>query len=129
MHQILVIEDNTELLNAYEAILSTLGYEIVSAQNGVVGLSRLVEQPIDLVICDSHMPHLDGYAVLNQLKRHPATAHLPVILITTDSPQQVSLRTTQAAPDAVFYKPVRLSALVSMIEQLEKASMKEVNPL
>jgi DNA-binding response OmpR family regulator len=77
---VLVIEDE-HLLNAtIREILVDAGYRVLSAYNGVEGLTRLDEQKVDLIICDETLPKLTGIDLCNQLEHHSTYQTIPIIL-------------------------------------------------
>lgn len=81
--RILVIDDDP---NAIEIVTRQLGhagaYNVVSANSGRAGLDHIASERPDLIILDLMMPEIDGFAVLEQLDREPATSTIPVIVLT-----------------------------------------------
>ena len=75
--KILVIEDNQEVRENLEEILELYGYDVVSAEDGKIGVDKAVEEKPDLILCDVMMPRLDGFGVLNILSRKSETAATP----------------------------------------------------
>jgi len=69
MKKILLIEDNIEIRENTEEILSLANYEVITAPNGKIGVTLAQEQRPDLIICDIMMPELDGYGVLHILSK------------------------------------------------------------
>ena len=65
MKKILVIEDNLEVREILEEVLELSGYDVSSAEDGTIGVSKALQNPPDIIICDVMMPKLDGYGVLN----------------------------------------------------------------
>ena len=107
--KILVVDDDTSLLDLLIDTLTAIGYESVGVANGFEALDRLKSESFDLVISDIKMPGLDGIGLLKEIRQiHP---DLPVLFITgVDIPEVI----TQASPDGLLSKPFR----VSHIEQL-----------
>lgn len=79
---ILVIEDDPVLAVMYKTKLEAEGYEIVSATNGVEGLSSAKQCKPDLILLDIILPQLDGFSVLEELKDDAKTKKIPVVLLT-----------------------------------------------
>jgi serine phosphatase RsbU (regulator of sigma subunit)/CheY-like chemotaxis protein/anti-sigma regulatory factor (Ser/Thr protein kinase) len=79
---ILVVDDRPENLLALEALLSPLEAQITSATSGEDALRRLLDQEYALVLLDVQMPGMDGFATAEMMKRHPRTAHTPIIFLT-----------------------------------------------
>ncbi len=77
MKKILVVDDETAILNSLRRVLQNLCYEVVSADNGIKALELMAGQPIDLVISDMRMPGMDGYELLSRVKElYPNTVRI-----------------------------------------------------
>ena len=81
MKKILLIEDNLEMRENTAEILELANYEVVTAENGKVGVEKAKAVLPDLIICDIMMPELDGYGVLYYLGKDPKTAAIPFIFL------------------------------------------------
>lgn len=82
MKKILFIEDESALQRAVSKILIDEGYQVFSALDGEVG-SQLAKKEIpDLILLDLIIPKKDGFAVLEELKKDPATAHIPTVILS-----------------------------------------------
>jgi DNA-binding response OmpR family regulator len=80
---VLVVDDTPANVRLLEAILSTHGHEVRSADSGGAALAILTsETPPDLVLLDVQMPGMDGYEVCRRIRENPQIAHLPVVMIT-----------------------------------------------
>src|SRR5437763_14063414 len=82
MKTILIIEDQPQMRRNLLTILEMEGYEVISAENGQIGVNSAREELPDLILCDVMMPELDGYAVLKLLRKNKATATTPFIFLT-----------------------------------------------
>lgn len=82
MPRILVIEDEYSLRRDIIDMLSFEGHEVSGAENGAAGVQEALRLVPDLIICDIMMPELDGYGVLDALRRAEATAAIPFIFLT-----------------------------------------------
>ena len=79
---ILVMEDNRSLVRLYESILTRKGYDVLSAYDGEEGLRRAISDKPDLIILDIIMPKVNGDEVYRHLQSNPATAKIPVLMLT-----------------------------------------------
>lgn len=79
---VLVIDDDPNVLDLMERMLSKDGYRVVTAADGKQGLSLGQSLHPDIITLDVMMPHMDGWAVLSALKADPATANIPVVMLT-----------------------------------------------
>lgn len=80
---ILLVEDDKVLQELYYERFSTAGFNVVQANDGVEALEQLEAHPeIQLVLLDIMLPKLSGYDVLARMKKDPAKAHIPVIIVS-----------------------------------------------
>jgi DNA-binding response OmpR family regulator len=82
MQKILFIEDESALQKTFGEILKQEGYEVISALDGETGLRLTKSQKPDLILLDLVLPKLNGFDVLEQLKRDEETKKVPVIVLT-----------------------------------------------
>src|SRR5258708_24986535 len=82
MTKILLIEHEAILRGEVAEWLTFEGYEVISAEDGVVGVEYATRDLPDLIVSDITMPRLDGYGVLLEMHANIATAHIPFILVT-----------------------------------------------
>ena len=80
--RILVVDDESEVLDAVALVLGLNGYEVVSARDGTECLSLLDREAVDLVLLDIMMPEKDGWEVLRELKQRDPARTPPVIILT-----------------------------------------------
>ncbi len=79
---IMVVDDNTDLVEILRITLESKGFNVRCAYSGQELLDSLEKQKPDLILLDIMMPQMDGLEVLTRLKGNPATASIPVILLT-----------------------------------------------
>jgi DNA-binding response OmpR family regulator len=85
MAKILIIEDEPELRTNVARLLKAEGYEVLTAENGAVGVETALREPPDLIICDIAMPEMDGFGVLFSLRENVTTSHVPFIFLTAST--------------------------------------------
>jgi signal transduction histidine kinase len=121
MAKILVIEDETAILNNILEMLELEGFEVIGADNGLAGVRRAREHHPDLVICDITMPELDGYEVLVLLRSDPATVTIPFIFLTARADRPFMRHGMELGADDYLTKPFTLGELRSaVISRLER---------
>ena len=81
LRKILVVEDEQSLRKDIIEMLSYEGFEVIGAENGRVGIEQAREHLPDLIICDIMMPEVDGYSVLDELRKETQTAAIPFIFL------------------------------------------------
>lgn len=116
MTKVLIIEDNIEVRENIAEILSISNYEVLTAENGLVGV-RLAEAEIpDLIICDVMMPELDGFGVLRILSKKQETASIPFIFLTAKTEKEDIRKGMNLGADDYITKPFDDVELLDAIE-------------
>lgn len=110
---IVVIDDDPSIRTLLELHLKNAGYEVFSAEDAVDGGHLVVKAAPDLVICDVHMPYMDGYEFVAALKSDPLTQHIPVIFLSTDDDIADNARKFGAI--AYLRKPVLADRLLEIV--------------
>ena len=113
--KILIADDDPGILEAIEAMLNFIGYEVVTSTDGEALLDMKDNLP-DLFLLDIWMPGTSGTEICRGLKRNPATRHIPVILISAGA--NVKKAATDAAADDYIAKPFDMYDLIGKIERL-----------
>ena len=78
----LIIEDEPFFIDIYSVALSLLGFDVISAINGDLGLAEVAARKPSLVLLDIHLPGKSGFEVISDLKSNPETKDIPVIINT-----------------------------------------------
>ena len=115
MTTILVIEDVQSLREEILETLSYEGFEVLGAENGVVGVQMAKTYMPDLIICDIAMPELDGYGTLVALREEPKTSMLPFIFLTAMTEKGDMRQAMQLGADDYLTKPFTSSELLGAI--------------
>jgi DNA-binding response OmpR family regulator len=126
MKKILIIEDNLEVRENTAEILSLAGYEVVTAENGKVGVEQAQKLFPDIIICDIMMPELDGYGVLHILSKKSDTASIPFIFLTAKTETADIRKGMNLGADDYLTKPFDDTDLLNAIEvRLRKSSLQQ----
>lgn len=80
--KVLIIEDDTFLLQMYSTKLELEGFEVINATDGEKGLRQAKKEQPDLILLDLILPKKDGIALLEELKQDPSTSSVPVIILS-----------------------------------------------
>jgi class 3 adenylate cyclase/CheY-like chemotaxis protein len=115
--RILVVDDVPANYRLLEAILTPRGYETTPASSGEEALQRLASDRMDLVLLDIMMPGIDGFEVCRRVRSDPATAMLPVIVVTGTASAE-KLHAIEAGADDFIPKPVDKDELLARIKSL-----------
>jgi CheY-like chemotaxis protein len=122
--RVLIVEDDPNLRVVIRMVLERAGYEVAEARHGVSALESIgVEQP-DVVIADMTMPVMGGVELIDRIQSNPATASLPIVLL---SGRQVETAVSRLVI-AVVLKPFEPADLVASIDRAMHADGRELVP-
>ncbi len=116
--RVLVVDDIPVNVKLLEAKLLVEYYEVVTANDGPSALQVAQEQRPDIILLDVMMPGMDGYEVCQRLKADPATAHIPVVMVTALNEIGDRVRGLESGADDFLTKPVNDVALFARIRSL-----------
>ncbi len=114
--KILIVEDNRRLLNLYQLALKK-SFDIILAYNGKEAVEMALSQHPDLILMDVMMPEMDGLEAVSRLKEDPATASIPVILLTAKSQRIDIFEGYVSGADDYISKPFTGAQLLNGINQ------------
>lgn len=118
MKKILIIDDAEFILDSTAALLKYEGYEVLAAPNGYLGIKAAVEQKPDMIICDIAMPGIDGFKVLEEIRKNPETESTPFIFLTAFSEKSKMRAGMERGADDFIVKPYTHDELMLAIEAL-----------
>ena len=129
MSKILVIDDEAIYHNLITHALQPQGHQIETASDGSTGIQKARAFKPDLIITDVMMPDMNGYEVTSALRREPAFAHTPILVLTAQADVQAKLKSFEAGADDHLTKPfvpeelaARIIALLRRAERVKTAS-------
>jgi len=123
--RILIADNDVANVQLLSDICTTEDLEVMVAQDGDETLKTILEDPPDLVLLDVMMPQRDGFEVLQELRRHPATRTLPVILVTAVSDDDSIRQGYQLGANDYLTKPFKVVELVARMKTLLGAAAYE----
>jgi signal transduction histidine kinase/CheY-like chemotaxis protein len=116
--KVVYVEDNLENLKLVERVLARrTDIEIIAAMQGGLGLELVREHAPKLVLLDLHLPDTTGDKVLQQLRSDPATAAIPVIILSADATPGQATRLLALGARAFLTKPLDIRALLAHIDE------------
>jgi len=113
---ILYIEDNESNAELVQAIGQTAGYHVLIAYSGQEGLDLAEEHLPDLIICDYHLPYMNGHDVVIALRANDKTKHIPIMMLTADIysyPDSLEL-----GVEDYVNKPIRRNMFLSRVKAI-----------
>ncbi len=116
-NKILIVEDEESLLRLESILLTSKGYEVVAASNGLQALEVFKNEKPDLVLLDIMLPELDGFEVCRQIKANPATEAIPVIMVTAKKTGDDMTRGEQVGADWYITKPFKSAMVLETIQR------------
>lgn len=122
--KILVVDDDSELVELLRFNLKKAGYSIGTAFNGVDALKKARSLVPDLIILDLAMPELDGFAVCEILRRDDSTRAIPIIMLTALSSELGRLAGLESGATEYLTKPFSPRAIVERVHGLLEVSSK-----
>lgn len=118
--KILIIEDSAEVVSLLERVLGEQGYDVSTATDGEMGLSRAFDQTPDLIILDLGLPGRDGLQVATELRRRGVTA--PLLMLTARGAVADRISGLEAGADDYLGKPFDAEELLARVRALLRRS-------
>jgi chemosensory pili system protein ChpA (sensor histidine kinase/response regulator) len=116
--RVLLVDDSLSVRKVVGHMLTKAGFEVTTANDGADALVRLGEAEFDVLVTDLEMPRLNGYELLEDVRRRPSLRELPVVILTTRSGDKHQSLARRLGVNAYMTKPVAEEAFVRLIESL-----------
>lgn len=118
---ILIVEDEKEIREGVSEYLSEVGYNVISAEDGMQAIELFKNSKIDLVILDIMLPKANGFVVLNKIRQE---SNVPVIMLTAMSDDYTQIMSFDEKADDYITKPFSIIVLHKRIEALLRRGVK-----
>ena len=119
--KILAVDDERHIVRLVQVNLERAGYQVVTAFDGKDALEKVEAEQPDLVVLDVMMPYMDGFEVLQNLRKNPSTRELPVIMLTAKAQDADVFRGWQSGGDCYLTKPFNPMELISFVKRIFKS--------
>jgi CheY-like chemotaxis protein len=116
--KVLLVDDEDQLRRVMKDLLEREGYTVGEARDGIQALDQVDKFGPDVIVLDLNLPGLDGYGVLTHLRSRPATARIPVVVLTAKADEDNEVRVFEMGADDFLTKPFRARALSARLDLL-----------
>ena len=116
--KILAVDDEKHIVRLVQVNLERAGYTVVTANDGKEALQKVADENPDLVVLDVMMPYMDGFEVLQNLRRNPTTRDIPVIMLTAKAQDADVFKGWQSGVDCYLTKPFNPMELLSFVKRI-----------
>lgn len=114
---VLLVEDDRSARRYLEVALQRLGYQVITAADGLEAMKIALSSAIDVVITDAIMPNLGGQELARFLRQNPKLSHIPIVLLTGQRNQQAAIASDKSI-DAFLIKPVKADEVNDCLTKL-----------
>ena len=115
MHSILAVDDSASMRQMVSFTLKSAGYSVTEAVDGQDAWEKSGSRDFDLVLTDQNMPRMDGIGLTKKLREHPQFKSTPILLLTTESSDQMKLAGRAAGATGWLVKPFDPAKLIEVI--------------
>jgi two-component system alkaline phosphatase synthesis response regulator PhoP/two-component system response regulator VicR len=119
--KILAVDDERHIVRLVQVNLERQGYDVVTAFDGKEALEKIAAENPDLVVLDVMMPYMDGFEVLQTIRKNPETRELPVIMLTAKAQDADVFRGWQQGVDCYLTKPFNPMELITFVRRIFKS--------
>ncbi|MBL8980254.1 MAG: response regulator [Gemmatimonadetes bacterium] len=114
----LIIEDDPDQRRLLERMLGASGWRVDTAPDGEAGLALARERQPQVIVLDVMMPRLNGYQACRRLRADPATAGIPIVIVTAKDQPADAYWAKEVGADAFLAKPVDVRELAALLDRL-----------
>ena len=120
MQSILAVDDSASMRQMVCFTLKSAGYNVVEAVDGQDAWEKASQRNFDLVLTDQNMPRLDGIGLTRKLREHPKFKTIPILILTTESSDQMKQAGRSAGATGWLVKPFDPNKLIEVIKKVIK---------
>ena len=113
--KILIVDDDPKALLLIEAMLKPHGYDVVLVNHGRLAIQTARKEKPDLILLDIMMPELDGYTILNIIRKEATLKKIPVVMVTALELDGNKLFASECGASAYITKPINSKQLIEMV--------------
>lgn len=114
-YKVLIIEDNTDCRELFAVLIRHLGFQVIEADDGEIGVQKALAEKPDLIFMDIDMPSMSGIQAIECLRESSITKNTPIVVCTGWTAQNQREAALRCGAHAVIGKPVSLSYLQTLL--------------
>jgi len=122
VYKVIFIEDNLEIRENTVEILELAGYSMCAAADGNEGIDMIVEQSPDIILCDIHMPNMNGFEVFWNVKANSTVSNIPFVFVTASAEKKEMESALSLGADGYICKPFDSKELLELVFHLLETS-------
>lgn len=115
---VIAVDDSMSIRETVRMTLESVGYNVLSAEDGARGLAMAQQQKADLVITDLNMPNMDGIALITHLRGTLAYRFTPILMLTTESQEERKVAGRRAGATGWIVKPFDPARFIAVIQRV-----------
>ena len=114
----MTVDDYASVRQMVSFTLKNEGYDVSEAVDGLDAITKLENEPVDMVLTDLNMPNMDGIELIKKLRANPKFKFVPIIFLTTESQDEKKQEGKQAGATGWIVKPFKPEQLVGVIKKV-----------
>lgn len=118
MASILIVDDSPSMRRMVSATLRTAGHDVGEAEDGSRALTAAGMRPFDIVISDMNMPGMTGIELVEALRRQGTHRHIPILMLTTETSEDMKNRARNAGASGWLVKPFDPEQLIAVVDKV-----------
>ena len=118
---ILTIDDSASIRQMVSITLTGAGLDVIEAINGSDGYDKAIANTVHAVITDLNMPVMNGIEFVRKYRQHPSSKGIPIILLTTESDDELKRQAKEAGATGWIVKPFKQDQLLAVIKKVTGA--------
>ncbi len=118
---ILTIDDSASIRQMVSMTLMSAGLDVIEAANGAEGYDKATTNTVHAILTDLNMPVLNGIEFIRKYRQHPSSKGVPIILLTTESDEELKRQAKEAGATGWIVKPFKQDQLLAIIKKVAGA--------
>lgn len=115
---ILTIDDSASIRQMVSMTLMSAGLDVIEAANGAEGYDKATSNTVHAILTDLNMPVLNGIEFIRKYRQHPSSKGIPIILLTTESDEELKRQAKEAGATGWIVKPFKQDQLLAIIKKV-----------